>query len=534
MLPITMVLGAAISVVLLSRILRIGHRPKNYPPGPPTWPILGNIHQMPSQDAHLQFEKWAREYGPIYSLMLGTKCLIVLSSDEAVKELLDKRSGIYSHRPELYIGQILCSGDLRMLMMGYGPTWRGFRKMVHGLLNVTTSKKYLPYQMLENRQMLYQLLTEPEGFLKHIRRYSNALTTTMVFGWRTPTYEDEKMMQLFNGFSEFADLNQTGTAAIIDFFPWLRKLPEFLLPAQQKAKDLHKKEKALYLSHWLRAKEEVEQNTIKPCFCAGMYKAQKEDGFSDDQAAYISGTLLEAGSDTTSSTLYAFVQAMLLYPDIQRKAQEEIERVVGSGRLPVMEDLSELQYVRGCMKETVRWMPTTILGAVPHAVTQDDEYKGYFIPKGAGVMNNVWGIHMDPARHPNPRVFNPDRYHDDYQSFGEAAANPDPAKRDVFTFGAGRRICPGMHVAERSLFLGMSRILWAFDIAPETDAAGSLILPDPDRLTQGFVCMPEEFPARITSRSKERADLVVREWKEAEGECLDPETRQWVQSPVDS
>ncbi|KAJ5372353.1 hypothetical protein N7517_004359 [Penicillium concentricum] len=511
MLTITTIVGAAIAVLLLSRVLRIGRRPKNYP-------------RMPSRDAHLQFEKWAREYGPIYSLMLGTKCLIVLSSDETVKELLDKRSGIYSHRPELYIGQILCSGDLRMLMM--------FRKMVHGLLNVTTSKKYLPYQMLENRQMLYQFLTEPEGFLKHIRRYSNALTTTMVFGWRTPTYEDEKMMQLFNGFSEFADLNQTGTAAIIDFFPFLRKLPEFLLPAQQKAKDLHKKEKALYLSHWLRAKEEVRQNTIKPCFCAGMYKAQKEDGFSDDQAAYISGTLLEAGSDTTSSTLYAFVQAMLLFPDVQRKAQEEIERVVGSSRLPVMDDLAELQYVRGCMKETVRWMPTTILGAVPHAVTQDDEYKGYFIPKGAGVMNNVWSIHMDPARHPSPREFNPDRYHDDYQSFGDAAANPDPSKRDVFTFGAGRRICPGIHVAERSLFLGMSRILWAFNITPEIDA-GIPILPDPDRLTQGFVCMPEEFPAKIMPRSKERADLVLSEWKEAEKECLDPKTRQWMQSPVE-
>lgn len=72
---------------------------------------------MPSRDAHLQFEKWAREYGPVYSLMLGTKCLIVLSSDEAVKELLDKRSGIYSHRQEMYIGQTLCSGDLRLLMM---------------------------------------------------------------------------------------------------------------------------------------------------------------------------------------------------------------------------------------------------------------------------------------------------------------------------------------------------------------------------------------------------------------------------------
>lgn len=72
---------------------------------------------MPTQDAHLQFEKWAREYGPIYSLMLGTQCMIVLSSDMAVKELLDRRSGIYSSRQEMYIGQKLCSGNLRMLMM---------------------------------------------------------------------------------------------------------------------------------------------------------------------------------------------------------------------------------------------------------------------------------------------------------------------------------------------------------------------------------------------------------------------------------
>ena len=72
---------------------------------------------MPTRDAHLQFQKWAEEYGPIYSLILGTKTLIVLSSDEAVKDLLDKRSGIYSHRQEMYIGQTLCSGNLRLLMM---------------------------------------------------------------------------------------------------------------------------------------------------------------------------------------------------------------------------------------------------------------------------------------------------------------------------------------------------------------------------------------------------------------------------------
>lgn len=72
---------------------------------------------MPTRDAHLQFEKWAREYGPIYSLMLGTKCMIVLSSDAAVKELLDRRSGIYSDRLDMYVGQTLCSGGLRLLMM---------------------------------------------------------------------------------------------------------------------------------------------------------------------------------------------------------------------------------------------------------------------------------------------------------------------------------------------------------------------------------------------------------------------------------
>lgn len=72
---------------------------------------------MPTRDAHLQFQKWAREYGPVYSLILGSKVLIVLSSDEAVKTLLDKRSGIYSHRQEMYIGQTLCSGGLRVLMM---------------------------------------------------------------------------------------------------------------------------------------------------------------------------------------------------------------------------------------------------------------------------------------------------------------------------------------------------------------------------------------------------------------------------------
>ena len=406
-----------------------------------------------------------------------------------------------------------------------------FRKMIHALLNINTSKDYIPYQMLENKQMLYQLLEQPNDFLKHVRRYSNALTTMMVFGWRTPTYEDANMKQLFEGFSEFAELNQTGTAALIDFYPILRRLPDLLLPAQKKAKTLHKIEKELYLKHWLNAKDAFEKGRLPRCFCEGMAQAQKVEGFADDQAAYISGTLLEAGSDTTSSTLYAFVQAMLLYPEAMKKAQAEIDKVTGD-RLPTMDDQPNLPYIHACIKETLRWMPTTIIGAVPHAVTKDDEYMGYLIPKGAGVLNNVWAIHMDPKRHPDPRSFQPERYLHDTLSLYDSAANPDGTKRDTFTFGAGRRICQGMHVAERSLFLGMSRILWGFNIEPVVDSAGKKIIPDQEKLTQGFVCMPEEFQAKITPRSQAKAELIRREWHEAEERCLNPQTKQWLEIPL--
>ena len=184
----------------------LGRRPHGYPPGPPAMSILGNIHQMPSRDAHLQFQKWAKEYGPIYSLVLGTKTLIVLSSDEAVKELLDRRSAIYSDCQDMYIGQTLCSDGLRMLMMRYGPSWRMVRKMAHGLLNVNNAKTYVPFQVLENKQMLFEMSQTPDKFLDHPRRYSNSLTTTMVFGWRTPKNDDPQLVQLFDGFNKFAEI----------------------------------------------------------------------------------------------------------------------------------------------------------------------------------------------------------------------------------------------------------------------------------------------------------------------------------------
>ncbi|PGH10795.1 hypothetical protein AJ79_05268 [Helicocarpus griseus UAMH5409] len=512
---------------ILYRIRQIGRRPPGFPPGPPTLPLIGNLHQMPSKQAHLQFQKWAEEYGPMYSLILGTKVMIVLSQDTVVKDLLDKRSNIYSSRPELYLGTLLSEGN-RMVLMEYGDKWRMIRKTIHNMLNINASKSYVPYQDLENKQLLCELIDAPDRFIDHIRRYSNSLTTQILFGHRTISIDDPRFIQLFEGFHKFTQIVGSGSSALLDLYPILRKLPDFMLSMRRYAKELGQREKELYVSHWLEAKNGIKSGITVPCVCRDIVKAQEIEGFSDELAGYISGSLLEAGSDTTSSTLIGFVQAMIIFPDVQKKAREEIDRVCGD-RLPTMDDEPQMQYIRGCIKETLRWMPTTPLGMV-HAVIRDDEYMGYKIPKGARVMYNVWGIHMDPKRHPEPRVFDPTRYADDYQTALESASNADVSKRDHFSFGVGRRICQGMHISERSLFLGISRLIWGFEFEKARDAQGNEIIPDADQLTEGLVAMPQPFPAKITPRSEKHVRIMRGEWDKCQS-MLDKE-KQWKEAPL--
>jgi hypothetical protein len=172
-------------------------------------------------------------------------------------------------------------------------------------------------------------------------------------------------------------------------------------------------------------------------------------------------------------------------------------------------------------------MPTTPTGGIPHAVTVEDKYNGYIIPKGAQLLNNSWTINMNENRYPNPREFRPERYEGDASTAAESAANPDPMKRDHFTFGAGRRICQGMHIAERSLFLGMSRILWGFNISPKV-RDGQFVPIDTEKLTQGFVCLPEKFECEIVPRDSTRATMMREEWENSKKEVLDPETFQII------
>lgn len=82
---------------------------------------------------------------------------------------------------------------------------------------------------------------------------------------------------------------------------------------------------------------------------------------------------------------------MTLYPDVQKKAQAEIDEVVGTGRLPGFEDRENLPYTNALVKESLRWHPVGPMG-LPHVSTEDDMYEGYFIPKGSLLLANIWFV----------------------------------------------------------------------------------------------------------------------------------------------
>ncbi|KAK7745568.1 hypothetical protein SLS53_003068 [Cytospora paraplurivora] len=310
------------------------------------------------------------------------------------------------------------------------------------------------------------------------------------------------------------------TAAMLDLVPVLRGLPAWLLPIKKEGQKIHREERRLFKRLYLDNKEKLEK---------GKAKLQREEGFTDDVAAYISGALLQAGSETTATILIGFVQAMVIFPEVAKAAQAQLDAICGD-RMPDLDDWDKLPYIRACAKESLRWMPGFFLG-IPHAVTQDDVYGEYHIPKDATVIINVWSVHQDPRRHPDPRKFDPLRYIDDELSSNDSANSPDATQRDHFVFGAGRRRCQGMHIADRSIFLAISRMLWAFDFKRAVDPqTGREIVPDMDDVVDGMVSLPKPFKANIVSRSQSRAQSIRDEWATA-STLLDPETLEWKTLP---
>jgi cytochrome P450 len=337
-------------------------------------------------------QDWHRRFGDVFYTKIGGTDYIWLSSPRAVKDLLDKKSNIYSSRSPAPFAQDVASGGKRQLFMSYGTEWRNLRKSSHALLNATSATKYQPIQDYESKQLMTELLDSPRRFYEHNRRYSASVIMLLTYGYRLPTWEHPLLKKIYSVLDNLTEMTAPG-AHVVDSFPSLASLPQWLLGNwRSQAQRFYEHDSKIYNDLWQQLKKGVDQGQTADCFCKDYYLSDPyKHGIDDLQAAYMCGGLVEAGSETTSTTLNNFVLAMLLFPDAMVKAQEEIDRVIGSdgARMPTWEDEKDLPYVRSLVKETLRWRAVNKFG-MPHYTTEDDFYEGYFIPKGSVVMLNWW------------------------------------------------------------------------------------------------------------------------------------------------
>lgn len=290
----------------------------------------------------------------------------------------------------------------------------------------------------------------------------------------------------------------------VDILPILQHLPEGL-PATSFKKQGREWRRLLQTTQdvpYLFVQETMSKGTHEHSFVSSLLK---EDGivdggtkhdYSEDDIKKTALVMYGGGADTTASALHSFILAMILFPDVQKKAQAEIDGVVGRDRLPEFGDRDRLPYTNGVVKEALRWLHVAPLG-VAHRTDEDISYRGFDIPKGTYLLPSIWWFLHDPHTYSEPSSFDPARY--------SAPRNePDPTDE---AFGYGRRICPGRFLADESLFITIACLLATFDISMAVDDSGNGIAPQ-IATTSGLICRPVDFPYSITPRSEQSVHLI--------------------------
>lgn len=237
---------------------------------------------------------------------------------------------------------------------------------------------------------------------------------------------------------------------------------------------------------------------------ATLLEKTSQDGTIGRDEADIMGvgiSLYAAGTETTDSVLNTFILAMVIHQDVLKKAQEEIDRVVGHERLPDLRDRELLPYIQCIVLEVYRYLTPTPLG-VPHRVTKNDEYRGYFIPKDSLVLGNIWGIAHNEDTYTQPDRFLPERF------LAQNKLNENILDPRSFIFGFGRRLCPGRELANDVIFLMIARIVATMDLCGVKDEKGREVIP-PFALTSGFASHPKPFNCIIKTRSQKAASLIL-------------------------
>ncbi|KAH8112914.1 cytochrome P450 [Phellopilus nigrolimitatus] len=433
------------------------------PPGPVGLLLTGNAHQTPKQEPWRTYAQWGREYGPVVFFRTYLRRFVVLNTVEAALALLEKRSSIYSDRPTSWMLFKLCGREQTVFNINASnPRHKMYRRMLHAGLNASATRGYWPLMQKETKSMIEGFLEEPALYEGHIRKNAAAVIMMVAYGY-TVTALDDVFIAHAKETSQITGRAMAPGRWLVDSFPLLRFVPSWLPGAGFKRQAAEWRARFDHLSSaphtWV--KNQIADGRALPSFTSKLLC--REDGSypnaEEENTIQWCATGLYAGAaDTTVSALLSFMLLMAVHPDVQRRAQAEVDEKIGRGSLADFGQLDDLPYLTAILKEVLRFAPVGPLG-LPHKATQDDEYMGYRIAKDTTVMANVWAIMHDARDYPNPFRFDPDRFtsHASERLSGKhRVSQPDPRK---FAFGFGARACPGIQFAERWLLLSMSGVL---------------------------------------------------------------------------
>ncbi|EMD36586.1 hypothetical protein CERSUDRAFT_84764 [Gelatoporia subvermispora B] len=480
------------------------------PPGPKPIPVLGNVHQLPQDYQPRTFHEWGKRYGDVVYARLFQTPAIVLNSWSAARDLMEKRSWNYSGRPRLTLLVELMGWDSVVTHMQCDSRWRKHRKWIQDALQSKDSlSEHKPLHRRETYSFLHSIIESSEGIVPHIRRYAAAQMVDVAYGHQVTSLDDQ-FVQLAERATTETVLAGSPGSMLVDFFPILRRLPVWMPGAGFKVRAMKVREhiRRMLDTPYEMVKSAMAAGVATPSFTASCIEESLRAGvLTEGEEVDIkgaAGVLYAAGTDTTTAVLSTFFLAMLLHPEAYKKAQEEVDSVIGHDRLPDFDDRDSLPYLDCVIKEVLRWNCPVPL-AIPHAVMTDDNYRGYSIPGGAMVIPNLWAMTQDVSQYPNPERFLPERFMRE-DSTGLTALNP----MDI-CFGFGRRKCPGLQFADASIWFLVANVVATLDISPAQDAHGHQTTTQAS-FVSGFVSHPYPYECHVRARSGKVAKLISEMW----------------------
>ncbi|OQE21680.1 hypothetical protein PENSTE_c011G00749 [Penicillium steckii] len=471
------------------------------PPGPKGKPIIGNLLDLPPS-GHQECIHWFKHkeiYGPISSVTVLGKTIVLINDRKLAVQILEKNSAKHSSRPRLVFADELSGWGTAPSGQNNTPLLRAYRRAMAKVIGTRASaSKFDSLLEDETRRFAWRVLQTSDKFVDHIRTEAGAFILKITYGYNIEPHGEDPLVSLADlALQQFSNAIVPG-AWLVDMIPALKYIPEWFPGANFRKVGRYYFETLTKLveNPLSFTKYQMKEKKEKHSFTSALL----EQGEDESIVKWSAVALYGGGADTTVAALEGFFLAMALFPDVQRKAQEEIDRVFGKPTFPTMADREKLPYIDAVVKEALRWHTVANLG-VPHRTDEDDIVEGYLIPRDAMLIPNIWSFNNDPELYPEPRVFRPERY---IASDGGDTAT-DPA--DV-SFGFGRRICPGRLIADASLYLTIANTLAVFDIRkPIGDDGKEVELPED--FTPGIISHPIPYTCRITPRSEEHRQLIV-------------------------